>query len=162
MMLPDIIRARMSCPSQFLSRFVIPKSQYRFALVRPNFRINFALNCGSLSIPSGAVPLYKPDIVHEQLDSVMRSFLHNTVFISGEGSRDVSASLPRVCQWFCGDFLDGTSSDVLKTIGPYLTEEKRKRLSGLWNEHKKCYDVGIWNIKYRPYNWECRFLTLDL
>jgi Protein of unknown function, DUF547 len=43
-----IIRARMSFPSQFLSRFVIPKSTYSTALSVVDSRINFALNCGSL------------------------------------------------------------------------------------------------------------------
>jgi hypothetical protein len=157
----NIIRAEMSFPSQFLSRFILPKSQYRFALTRPDFRINFALNCGSLCMPSGAVPLYKPESIHERLDSVTRSFANWTVSVKQKGSRDISISLPRVCQWFAYDFGDGSASDVMKVIEPYLSKEKRNILNGMWNERRQCYDLGIWNVKYSPYSFECRFLTLD-
>jgi hypothetical protein len=158
----NIIRAEMSYPSQFLSRFLLPKSHYLFALTHGDFRINFALNPGSLSMPSSSVPLYKPDTVNEQLDNVTRSYVEAAISVNKRGSRDVTIALPRVCQWFCDDFgSNGSASDVLVTIERYLDEEKRRDLSLIWNQKKKCYDIGIFNLKYLPYNYECRFLTLE-
>jgi hypothetical protein len=99
--------------------------------------------------------------VHQQLDSVVKEIVNYTVSFSQKGSRDILVSLPRVCLWFGDDFGDGSASDVLQVLRPYLNEEKRKTLQGLWKERKECYDIGIWNVKYLPYNFECRFLTLD-
>ena len=158
----NIIRAEMSYPSQFLSRFLLPKSQYKFALAKSDFRINFALNCGSLSIPSGTVPLYKSQLVHEQLDAAVKTFVNYTVsFTQKSSARDISVSLPRVCQWFADDFGDGSVSDILKTLEPYLHDDKRQMLKLLWKERKNGYDIGIFNVKYLTYSFECRFLTLE-
>jgi Protein of unknown function, DUF547 len=158
----NVIRAEMSNPSQFLSRFVLPKSHYLFASSKPDFRINFALNPGSLSMPSSRVPLYTPERLNEQLDIVTRDFVAPTVIIKLKGSKDVSITLPRVCQWFEKDFGDGQSaSDVLVTIEPYLSQDKKDALQVIWNSKKKCYDIGVFSLKYSPYNYECRFLTLE-
>lgn len=158
----NIIRADMSHPSQFLSRFVLPKSLYLFALTRPDFRINFALNPGSLSMPSSRVPLYRPDRLNDQLEAVTRYFVGQTVSIRLKGSKDVSVVLPRVFQWFEKDFGEGLSaSDVLVTILPYLSQEKKDALQYIWNAKKKSYDTGVFGPKYLPYNYECRFLTLE-
>jgi hypothetical protein len=160
----NIVRAAMSYPSQFLSRFILPKSQYHFALTRPDVRINFALNPGSLSTPTGAVPIYKADILNQQLDRVTRGFLQPTVSIKQRSSspRDVQIILPRICQWFAEDFgPHGSSSDILIAIEPYFEDEKRKALRPIWNTKRNCYDIGIFNLKYLSYNFECRFLMLD-
>ena len=44
-----IIRAGMNFPAQFLSKYVLPTSRYSFAMNISDPRVNFALNCGSLS-----------------------------------------------------------------------------------------------------------------
>jgi hypothetical protein len=157
----NIIRAEMSSPSQFLSRFVLPKSHYLFALTRPDFRINFALNPGSMSMPSSSVPLYRPEQLNEQLDMVTRQFLDLTVAVKRKGSKDVSIVLPRICQWFDADFgPNGSASDVLVKIQPYLSKEKRDDLEAIWNPRKECFEIGLFGLKYLSYNWECQFLTL--
>jgi hypothetical protein len=157
----NIIRAQMSYPSQFLSRFVVPKSQYKFALTKADIRVNFVLNCGSLSIPISSVPVYTPDKLGKQLDRVTRAFVAETVSVKPKGSKDVTISLPRICQWFADDFGDGSTSDILKAIEPFLDEDKKNCLNRLWNDKKLTYDIGIWNVKFLPYEFECRFLTLD-
>lgn len=157
----NIIRAVMSYPSQFLSRFVLPKSHYHFALTKADVRINFALNCGSLSIPTSSIPIYTPSNLEKQLDRVTREFIAGTVSVKPKGSRDASVVLPRVCQWFAEDFGDGGTSDILKAIEPYLDEDQRNYLKRLWNDRKQGYDVGMFSIKYHNYNFECRFLTLE-
>jgi hypothetical protein len=154
----NIIRADMNYPSQFLSRFVLPKSQFRFAITKPDFRINCALNSGSLSMPTAAVPLYKPDFVDDQLDQVVKMFVELTVFLN-EGKRDVSVTLPRICKWYATDFGDGSTSDILKVLKPFLSEEKQRTSQKLWNERKDSYDVK--SVKFLPFIFECRFLVLE-
>jgi hypothetical protein len=158
----NIIRSEMSYPSQFFSRFVLPKSHYRFALSKPDYRINFALNCGSKSFPSGAIPIYKPDLVDEQLNKVASSFLKATISITTKSFRDLVISVPRICQWFFLDFAeDGSTSSFLEVIVPFLSEGKRKTLKQYWNDTEKRYDLSAWNIKYLPYSFECSQLTLE-
>ncbi|KAL3925188.1 MAG: hypothetical protein SGILL_000580 [Bacillariaceae sp.] len=158
----NVIRAEMKSPSQFLSRFVLPKSHYLFALTQPDFRINFALNPGSLSMPSSSVPLYRPERLDKQLDAVTKQFLGATVAIKHKGSKDVSIVLPRVCQWFGEDFgSQGSASDVLVKIQEYLSKERRDALEVIWNPKKECFEIGIFSLKYLPYSWDCRFLTLQ-
>ena len=160
----NILRAQMNYPSNFLSRFVLPKSQYHFALIRPDFRLNFALNSGSLSIPTSVVPVYKPSLLNEQLNSITKEFVGYTVHVKQKGkSNDVQISLPRVCQWFAEDFgPNGTASDIITVIEPYLSKEKRDTLRLIWNSKKKTYEIGMFGLKYLSFNYECRFLTASI
>jgi hypothetical protein len=158
----NIIRSEMSYPSQFFSRFVLPKSHYHFALSKPDYRINFALNCGSKSFPSGAIPIYKPDLVNDQLNTASSSFLNATISITTKSFRDLVISVPRICEWFYLDFSrDGSTSSFLELIAPFLSEGKRKTLKKYWNDEGKRYELRAWNIKFLPYSFECRYLTLD-
>jgi Protein of unknown function (DUF1769)/Protein of unknown function, DUF547 len=157
----NIIRAEMSFPSQFLSRFVLPKSHYIFALTKKDIRFNFALNCGSLSIPMATVPVYMPDKLNEQLDKTTRAFLTDAVSVKPKGPRDASVVLPRVCQWFADDFGEGSTADVVKAIQPFLGPDQKLCLQRLWNDRKQTYDLGIFNVKYSNYSFECRHLTLE-
>jgi hypothetical protein len=160
----NIIRAKMSFPSNFLSRFVLPKSQYHFALARPDFRLNFALNSGSLSMPTSVVPVYRAALLNEQLNSITKDFVGYTVYVRpNKGKNDVQVSLPRLCQWFAEDFgPNASASDVVVAIEPYLSNEKRDDLYLIWNSKKKIYDIGIFGVKYLPFNYECRFLTASI
>ncbi|VEU35527.1 unnamed protein product [Pseudo-nitzschia multistriata] len=156
----NVIRAKMSYPSNFLSRFVLPKSQYHFALVRPDFRLNFALNPGSLSIPTSSVPLYKAATLNQQLNKTTEEYLGYTAHVKQKGKTDVQITLPRVCQWFAEDFgPNGSASDVMFAIEPYLSNEKREVLRLIWNSKKKTYDISIFGMKYLSFSYECRFLT---
>jgi hypothetical protein len=159
----NIIRAEMSYPSQFLSRFILPKSQYVFAFSRSDFRINFALRAGSKSEPSFGVPVYKAETLKSQLDNVTRATVSELVSIkSKNGSRDVSITLPRVCQWFAEDFgPHGSASDVLMAIQPYISNEDAALLRSIWNGKKQVYEIGLFNLKYLTYSFECTFLTSD-
>jgi len=157
----NIIRVKMTYPSNFISRLVLPKSQYTFALIRPDFRLNFALNAGSLSMPTSAVPLYKTDVLNEQLNTITRQFVEYTVLVKQKGSKDdVQITLPRICQWFAEDFgPNASASDVMLAIEPFLSDEKREALRLIWNPKKNSYDIGIFCLKYLPFNYKCRFLT---
>ncbi|CAJ1955741.1 unnamed protein product [Cylindrotheca closterium] len=155
----NIIRAKMNFPSQFFSRFVMPKSQFGFALAVPDVRINFALNSGSLSMPTAAVPIYQAETINEQLDSTVLKFARRSVFFNYGKKKDVTVTLPKICQWFASDFGDGSTSDILKMLQPYLDQEKQATLERLWSAKKQAFDVK--NVKFLPFMFECRFLTLE-
>ena len=157
----NIIRCKMSFPSQFISRFVLPKSQFRFALSKPDHRINFALNCGSMSNPSQSVPIFKPECLNQQLNHVSSAFLQTTVSVATRNAREILIYLPRICQWFANDFGDGSASDVIKAIEPFLSEKKRKILRhNFYKAQKNDFEVSMRSIRYNNYSFECRNLTV--
>lgn len=151
----------MSYPLNFLSRFILPKSHYHFSLIRPDFRINFCLNSGSLSYPTSDVPIYRPLTLNDQMNQITTLFLRYCVHTKRKGTKnDVQVTLPRICQWFANDFgPDGSPSEVLYTIESYLNDEKKRALASMWNPRRNMYDIGVFNLKYLPFSYECRFLT---
>ena len=164
----SIIRANMSYPTQFLSRFIIPKSAYpTLALTISDCRINFALNCGSLSNPSKII-LYQPQHLHQQLDDASRLYLLNTVTYRRTGSGDLELKLPRICQWFADDF-GNTRSDMLSAIEPYLPNDVQHQLDGCRlstpvdkeSTGPNRYDMSSIIIRYHSYNFECRPLSIS-
>ena len=145
----SIIRARMSYPSQFLSRFVIPKSWYRFALTRADWRLNFALNCSSKSNPE-SVFIYNHDQLQEQLDAASRLYLSSSASLQKNSSRSgLVVSLPRICQWFRDDF-GGSDHGLLQRIEPFLPREVQRALRG-----------GGYSIRYLSWQYECQPLRLQ-
>lgn len=152
----NILRAAMNYPSQFVSRFVLPKSRFRFALTKADYRINFALNCGSLSNPA-AVPIYDPATLDEQLDFACRAYL-KVVETTAQKRSSLTITLPRICVWFADDFGDGSSTDMLKLVEQHLVKPKQDVLKRNWDSPNRRYnDV---TIKYFGYSFECRNLTL--
>ena len=149
-----VIRATMSYPTQFLSRFVLPKSSYDFAMTKRDFRINFALNCGSRSNPE-CVPVFKPALLNQQLDDVSRLYL-TVAKIKRRGNRDVEVILPRICLWFSDDFGAG-SEDTLEKIKLLLPSAVQNNISGSISDEKGNYSVSV---KYLSYSFECRKLAL--
>jgi Protein of unknown function, DUF547 len=152
-----IIRSQMSHPANFLSRFVIPKSNYRFGITRSDFRINFALNCGSLSNPP-TIPIYSAERLEEQLDDASRLYLEDVVVkvTKRNQTTEVSISLPRVCQWFAEDF-GSSQSDLLVKIEPFLKKSERDKLIA-------CHVPGEqrrYDVRYKEYNFQCRSLALE-
>ena len=105
------------------------------------------------------MPLYQADSVHKQLDTSTTKFVNTSVSFARKG-RDVVITLPKICQWFMNDFGNGTN-DVLLQIRSFLSAEKQEMLKELWNERKGCYEVGIFNVRWLPFNFECRLLTLE-
>jgi len=94
-----ILRAPMTAPSSLVGGLIIPTSRYKCALSIADARLNFNLNCGSLSSPA-AVPMYTPECVDAQLEAMTRRFLSERVSLSAEGK----LSLPSVFQLFPRDF----------------------------------------------------------
>jgi Protein of unknown function, DUF547 len=154
-----IIRSQMSHPANFISRFVIPKSNYRFGIARSDLRLNFALNCGSLSNPT-TIPIYSAEKLEEQLDNASRLYLSDVVVKVTKRS-EVSISLPRICQWFAEDF-GSSQSDLLVKVEPFLKKVERDRLivyrvpGG-----ERGFDMSCVTVRYKDYNFQCRPLALE-
>ncbi|CAB9531330.1 Protein of unknown function, DUF547 [Seminavis robusta] len=150
-----ILRSPMSYPTQFLSRFAIPKSSYSFALTRSDYRINFGLNCGSMSNPK-CVPVFKVSSLNQQLNDVSRLYLAAAVKVKKRSNRDVEVLLPRICLWFADDF-GSSNTDVLRRVTPFLTTDVQDFLKSIESGKRgKCHV----SVKYLNYSFECRKLTL--
>ena len=145
-----IIRAQMTHPSQLISRFVIPKSHYRMALEKGDFRINFALNPGSVSSPSSAL-VYSPDKIDEQLDQAAKLYIEKAS-VTVKGSNDVIVNLPRICQWFQDDF--GSQEELLSKIVPFM-----KTTDSLSIDQAKSAGQNI-SIRFDDFSFKCRQLSL--
>jgi hypothetical protein len=152
-----IIRAKMSFPSQFLSRFVIPKSPYQIAMTKSDFRINFALNCGSLSNPP-TIFIYRVEQLDRQLDAASKLFLKRVTGIR-RSARDVFIHLPRLCQWYSNDF--GSQEAMITKIAPHLQPEIRQMLGSCWLSQQRRFDLSGITIRYKPFAFECGPLSLE-
>ncbi|KAL7573071.1 hypothetical protein ACA910_018757 [Epithemia clementina (nom. ined.)] len=155
-----IIRAEMAHPAIIFSRFVIPKTSYsRLELHVSDFRINFALNSGSVSSPA-QVLLYTPERLQEQLDTAVRLGVES-ISVTKQGPRDVVVTLPRVCQWFAQDFGGGKPVDLITKLAPYMkTADLETLRSVAWSPTKNRYDMSCITIKYEDFSFVCRPLLL--
>eukprot|EP00568_Trieres_chinensis_P009467 CAMPEP_0183298092 /NCGR_PEP_ID=MMETSP0160_2-20130417/5213_1 /TAXON_ID=2839 ORGANISM="Odontella Sinensis, Strain Grunow 1884" /NCGR_SAMPLE_ID=MMETSP0160_2 /ASSEMBLY_ACC=CAM_ASM_000250 /LENGTH=255 /DNA_ID=CAMNT_0025460047 /DNA_START=677 /DNA_END=1441 /DNA_ORIENTATION=+ len=162
-----IIRAQMSSPSQFVAKFALPKSHYRFELARSkrssptelDFRINFALNCGSMTNPR-SVPIYKANILSEQLNSSMREYVSKSVKVTrNPKSGNINVTLPRVCSWYAADFSRGRPMDVFSLVFPYLPEDAKNILSKAQSEGTFS-QRGSLQFSFSSYDYKCRQLVL--
>ncbi|KAL3786980.1 LOW QUALITY PROTEIN: hypothetical protein HJC23_005491 [Cyclotella cryptica] len=89
-------------PPSHISKFTLPKSKYPFSLNQSDFRLNFALNCGSYSNPA-CILLYNSEKLDEQLNMATKIYLESSVKISEDDKR-CQVLLPRVVNWFSDDF----------------------------------------------------------
>ena len=143
----NIIRAPMNSPSQFASRFVLPKSYYKHALKKADYRLNFALNCGSVSNPQH-VRVFHADSLDEDLHKAMKDYL----VVAKVSSNGKTITLPKICQWYSSDF-GRKHIDVLRLCVPHLEESDKIRLpSNLSGIH----------TRYLGFDFKCRPLKLKV
>lgn len=156
-----IIRAAMNYPSQFVSKFVIPKSRYSFALSHSDYRINFALNCGSISNPE-VVPIYEAHRLDEQLEEASRCYMEYASEARKSTRRvgGVTLTLPKICQWFAEDFGNGSTNDIVRCVQRFLPEDQRALVASCFVKNEDRYNLSDLNVKYASYNFECRSLQL--
>ncbi|CAB9517759.1 expressed unknown protein [Seminavis robusta] len=127
-------------------RFTTPNSKFCFA----DFRLNFAINCGSTSNPA-EIPIYSVEMLQQQLDEACKLYLHNHIAIKKRNKHYVCV-LPRLCQWYAEDF-GSTNYSVLKTLEPYVHHHERKILASS--------DFASLPItpKYLSFSFDCRKLV---
>ncbi|CAM9745133.1 unnamed protein product [Laminaria digitata] len=151
-----ILRAKTSQPKQFLSKLIIPTAEYPFSLRKPEPRVSFALNCGSISGVPG-VSIYRPEDMDRQLDDAAIYYVNTTTQVLF-GKRTVV--LPRIVSWYSDDFNDtdnGSSSSSLGCllyVKRFLTGEKRAQVERLLS------GGGQVTVKFDTWNWKCRPVTL--
>lgn len=133
--------------------FPTPTSSYCFALQKADFRICFALTCGSKS-NLDHIPIYTAQMLNQQLDETCKEFLKGKVGIKQRNKYHVCV-LPRVCQWYANDFGE-TNYAVLKTLEPYLEQAEQSIL------HSADFAKFPINIKYLPFSFQNRRVTLKL
>ncbi|CAM9450871.1 unnamed protein product, partial [Sphacelaria rigidula] len=166
-----ILRAKSSLPKQFLSKLIIPTTDYPFALRQPEPRVSFALNCGSASaVP--CVAIYRPATVEEQIEDMSTYYLQSTTEVH-VAKRTVT--LPKIVSWYSDDFQgyvkddsarventsaaslpasSGTAAVSLLHLKQYLTGEKRRQVEELLS------DGASVNIRFSNWSWRCRPVTL--
>ncbi len=71
---------------------------YSFSLKSKDIRLIFAINCGSVSLPS-KVPIFIGKYLDEQLDITLKTYLETQFVLSRS-----TLSFPQVCQWYFADF----------------------------------------------------------
>lgn len=156
-----IIRAAMNYPSQFVSKFVIPKSKFAFALSRSDYRINFVLNCGSLSNPD-IIPIYDAHRLDEQLEEASRCYMHYAAEARKSTRRagGVTLTLPKICQWFSDDFGNGSTNDIVRCVERFLYDDQRKLVASCFWKDEDRFNMNDLNVKFGSYNFDCRNLKL--
>eukprot|EP01035_Chromulina_nebulosa_P017044 gene17044-22553_t len=77
----NILRAGMCKSSAIFSKTTVPQSTFpTLALKYRDFRLNFCINNGSVSMAS-CVPIYKAEIIDKQLDEMTSLMLSETIEI---------------------------------------------------------------------------------
>ena len=146
----------MCVPSSFIGGLVLPTSRYSCALTFADARLNFNLNCGSLSSPS-SVPLYRPECVDTQLDAVTRRFLSHGVAFGVDGR----LSLPTVFQLFPRDFgRNGTKASPAEMAQYVASQLKGQPIAQRIAEMLKQTSYLGSPIQYAPFEFRCRTLGL--
>jgi hypothetical protein len=155
----NIIKRTMTKPPRLVlgvsNRGSVPKSSYPgFALTNRDFRFNFCVNNGSLSMP-GAIFVYKAETLDEQLDE-MTSLVVQEALAVDESRRVVT--LPTVCSWYALDFVPrgrtASHMDTLRVLAPYAKPDDKQKLTGL------LLSGSAPTVKFRTFAYKSRILTL--
>ena len=133
----------------------IPKTRYSNALTTVDWRLNFALNCGSISNPP-AVLVYRAHTLHEQLDAAARYFLTSKVQLLPAKGGGTTLVLPRVMSWFRRDFGRGTTADCVRAAARYLPERPRAVLELALASSDG--GVGSVMVRFAPFEFRCAAL----
>jgi len=175
----NVLRARAPRPRGALLRFLLPSSRYPPSLPPSihDYRLNFAMHCGSVSCPVSAVPIYTREALEEQLEMMMRWSLERACHLGGEGRDGGKAGgrtlyLPKMCFWYQKDFVPGMMSAILarlplekqRIVREWMGGEGRREggrglsmsLSG--REGGGGGKDGGFTVRYLPFSFETRAL----
>jgi len=149
-----IIRNNMNAPSHFISKFFIPKSTYSFPLKKIDYRLNFAMNCGSKSLPQHII-IFKRSTLNEQLDFAMRFFLEETIEVRVKKSLELVLEIPKLCDWYMEDFGCKKTTDLVQVLRPFLRED----LQQILDETGQLGSRELL-IRFSPFSYVCQELAL--
>lgn len=164
----------MCKPSLIFSKTTTPTSTFpTFAFKNRDFRVNFCVNNGSVSMAS-CVPIYKAETLDRQLDEV--SFiLTSNVFIPKfpqmtslmlSETIEIDAkkrvvTLPKLCSSYLQDFASKSTKsshvspiDCLRVIVTYLNRSDRHEVVKMLSEG------SVPSVKFKNVNYSCRRFEL--
>lgn len=154
-----VLRAGMSAPvlMSAVASLVLPKisNPFHFRLRTGDARLNFAINCGSLSSPP-FVPVYRVESLDSQLDRSTAEFLKRAVIVV-QGKRAVT--VPRIMQWYASDFGGGSTLEILNFVRRFLAAEPQQELSEMLNGIG--FGASKVKLKYAEFATQCRALALQ-
>lgn len=157
-----IIKSGLDPPNNMIAQVLIPQSNYDFNLKRKDYRLLWALNCGSISMPSH-VPIFTPNSCEEQLDLMMRESMLQQLQVENN-SNNISIILPQMCQLYFSLLVESSPVTnnsnsllaVLQIIADYASPSQRNILRYLLlNKEKVSYSV-----KYQSLDFRCRFFSV--
>ena len=148
----NILRGAMSRPSPMISKITVPTTVFPgLALRKKDFRINFAINCGSKSLPE-EVPIFKSMTLDDQLDAV--TFQHVQELLEIDANKRV-VYLPKVCSWYMSDFVSTRSIiqpapiDCLRALSHYSKGSVKIQLTKMLTDASNAPAVRFKNFSYR-------------
>eukprot|EP00924_Labyrinthula_sp_SR-Ha-C_P003894 augustus_masked-scaffold_3-processed-gene-7.53-mRNA-1 protein AED:1.00 eAED:1.00 QI:0/-1/0/0/-1/1/1/0/1098 len=114
-----------------------------------DFRILFAINCGTMSCPENIFVFQgKKEDIEKQLDTATKVFFEHGLVLK-ESSKEIR--LPKICQWHLKDIdEDGHLSRVLNRVDKYLSRETKLKIQQIQKGSKSP------RIKVRKFNWKPR------
>ena len=130
----------------------IPTHRYSFSVNRRDFRLLWAINCGSESL-SPYVPIYRPDVLDMQLDIIVSLSLEVQLYIF-EGV----VYLPQLCQWYLRDFDNPQDNSIrsyraiLEVLLKFCRGEKEEQIITAVNAKRNI------KIQFSAFNFKCRYL----
>lgn len=131
-----VLRGNRPSPLSAAVPFAEGDARRAWAIVPPDPRVHFALNCGARSCPP--VRIYDAGQLDVQLDAATRAFINGEVMLQGN-----VLALPEICKWFRADF-DDHPGGLDGFLAAYLDDGavRRALLAG-----------GLAGVVYRPYDW---------
>jgi len=156
-----VIKAGIGKPNSVILQALVPESKYDFALASKDFRLLWAVNCGSKSCVE-SVPVYLPSSLEEQLDANMRASVTlqmKASFTTDLLRKTIKISLPQTCQWYRSVIIAGYSPQnatkmLLHVMNQFSSGETHEIVSGVLLGR----DVTF-SIKYESLEYKCRVLT---
>ena len=106
----------------------------------------------------GMVPVYYEETLDRQLDTAKTLYLE-CVPIVQQPTNEIVVQLPRVCQWFAEDF-GSCPENLLEKVEPCRTGHHRRPLTNLKPLPSRRFVTDAIYIRYYPFSFECRPLTL--
>ncbi len=100
----------------YLPQFLPSRTVKKLAVNKLDFRIHFALNCGSRSCPP--IVFYQYEKLNDQLNIAVRSFLEGETIVD-EASHKIYVT--KIMQWFKGDF--GGEAGIKRVLMRYLKKD---------------------------------------
>jgi len=162
----NIIRNGLTRPNVgVLASALIPQSRYSFALAVKDYRLHWALNCGSESMYN-KVPIYEASRLEQQLDAIVRVNLDLQIRVTEDPPLVI---LPTLLQGRGKDFIPFADAEALaesKGSGVSTTTKAKllvllKHCRGDNELHLLCLisKKSKIVIQYSPFDFHCHFFT---